>query len=90
MILLALALLTPLTAEQRYERLTHGEFVCDDHPWRSRGCGLTRAERRLGRLGERICGPEGTVDMDPVPGHPDGWPHCNRSGWNGRRYGKRS
>jgi hypothetical protein len=30
------------------------------------------------------CGPDGTVDWDPNPQFPP--PHCNRNGWNGRRY----
>lgn len=44
---------------------------------------------RLDRLAARICGPDGTVDMDPVPdrrGRYHVWPHCSRYGWNGRRY----
>lgn len=91
MILLALALAgsplpDPVKHPRAYERYTHGEFVCDDHPWRSRGCGLSPRERRLARIAERICGPDGAVDYDPTPAHPQGWPHCNRNGWNGHRY----
>lgn len=30
------------------------------------------------------CGPDGTVDWDDNPVFPP--PHCNRNGWDGRRY----
>jgi hypothetical protein len=51
---------------------------------------LPASDRRiLERYAFRVCGPEGTVDMDPVPdrrGRYFAEPHCNRRGWNGRRY----
>lgn len=47
---------------------------------------LTGEELRMERLAARVCGRDGTVDMDPVPGHPKGYPHCNRHGWNGHAY----
>jgi hypothetical protein len=48
-----------------------------------------REERQFWRYAERVCGPEGTVDTDPVPdarGRYYAEPHCNRDGWNGHRY----
>lgn len=36
------------------------------------------------RRAYRKCGPEGAVDWDDNPAFPP--PHCNRNGWNGRRY----
>jgi hypothetical protein len=50
----------------------------------------TKAEARtLWAYAECVCGPDGTVDMDPVPDRRGRYfiePHCNRDGWNGRRY----
>jgi hypothetical protein len=49
----------------------------------------SREQQQFERYAYRVCGPDGTVDMDPVPdarGRYYAEPHCNRSGWNGRRY----
>lgn len=46
-------------------------------------------QRRYERYAYSICGPEGTVDMDPVSdanGRYFAEPHCNRNGWNGHNY----
>jgi hypothetical protein len=43
----------------------------------------------LERFSDCVCGPDGTVDADPVPDQSGRYftePHCNRSGWNGRSY----
>lgn len=50
-----------------------------------------RQERVIWSWAYRICGPDGTVDMDPVPDRRGRYhlqPHCNRDGWNGRAYPK--
>lgn len=43
--------------------------------------------RQAERIAYRKCGPEGTVDWDENPVAPP--PHCNRNGWNGKRYVRR-
>lgn len=46
-------------------------------------------QRQFERYAYRVCGPDGTVDADPVPdrhGRYYAEPHCNRDGWNGKRY----
>lgn len=46
-------------------------------------------ERQAERIAYRVCGPEGTVDWDETPDRHGRYrpePHCNRNGWNGRRY----
>lgn len=40
--------------------------------------------KQIERIEYRKCGPDGTVDWDPNPEFPP--PHCNRDGWNGKRY----
>jgi hypothetical protein len=53
---------------------------------------LTARElRAMERFGACVCGPEGAVDWDPRPIGGDRYadvPSCNRSGWNGRNYGR--
>jgi hypothetical protein len=45
------------------------------------------APKQCARIAYRKCGPDGTVDWDENPRFPP--PHCNRNGWNGRRYVER-
>jgi len=48
-----------------------------------------REQVQYERYAYHVCGPDGTVDMDPVPDRSGRYfaePHCNRNGWNGKRY----
>lgn len=42
------------------------------------------SEREAERIAYEKCGPDGTVDWDANSEYPP--PHCNRNGWNGKRY----
>lgn len=44
----------------------------------------SKDERKADRIAYQKCGPDGTVDWDDNPEFPP--PHCNRDGWNGKRY----